>query len=269
MKRLKRGSSPGPAAFVHPDVTEEEVASAAGMLPGLSVLAGNVRHILPERMEEMDVLLATGTEASLHDAIVAVRSTTIGSANPKLAALGVAVLRYSGLYESIVKVSLLAIGRAHLTLGEDMRFVTGTMISGEALELFKSDKVDAMIERIRSVDDVMFSPPESWALDDRVKYEWKKFVKCGCSAYEYREAKARVAVRDEVNKVIADVAKSYSVWGSMLEEHIGRCFIGAGDNEHDEDGHYREPVVYDSSDYNSEGEYVGDNDEEADGDSNW
>ena len=64
---------------------------------------------------------------------------------------------------------------------------------------FKSDKVNAMIERIRSVDGVTFIPPDSWALDSQVRYEWKKFVRGG-SVYAYREAKARAAARDEVKK---------------------------------------------------------------------
>ena len=72
-----------------------------------------------------------------------------------------------------------------------------------------------------------------------------------------------------MNKVIADVAESYSVWGSMLEAHIGRCFIGCDDDEYDSEGHYREQDAYDSSDYNSEGEYVGDDNKESDGDSDW
>ena len=76
-------------------------------------------------------------------------------------------------------------------------------------------------------------------------------------------------MRDEVSKVVATVAESYSVWGSMLEAHIGRCFIGVGNDEYDSDGHFREREEYYTNNYNSDGEYVGDNDEEADGDSNW
>ena len=268
VKRVKRGSSPGPAAFVHPDVTEDDVARAAGMVPGLTVLAGTVRHILPEGRDEMDVAMAEGTEASLHDAIIAVWNTTIGNTNPKLAALGVAALRYSGLYENIVKVSLLALGRTRIDLGDNLRFVTGKMLSKESIERFKSDEVSAMIDRICNVDGVTFIPLGSWALDSQVKYEWNKFVKGG-SAYAYREATARAAVRNEVKRVVEAVAESYFVWGLMLEAHIGRCFIGADDDEYDEDGHYREPEVYDTDDYNSENEYVGNNDEEADGDRNW
>ena len=207
-------------------------------------------------------------ESSLQDAIIAVRGTTIGNTNPKLAALGVAALRYSGVYKNIVEVSLLALGRAKIDLGNNLRFVTNKMLSKEDLELFKSDEVNAMIERIRSVDDVMFSPPDSWALDVRVKYEWKKFVKCGL-AYEYREAKARGAVSDEVNKVVATVAESYSVWGSMLEAHSGRCFNGVDGDEYDSEGQYPEPLVYNTDDYNLDGEYIGADDDEADEDSDW
>ena len=135
------------------------------------------------------------------------------------------------------------------------------------MERFKSDEVKAMIDRIFGVDEVMFIPPGSWALDCQVKYKWKKFVKCGL-AYAYREAKARAAVRNEVNKVVATVAESYSVWGSMLGAHIGRCFNGVDGDEYDLEGHIRDQGAYDTNDYNSEGEYVGD-EEEADGDSNW
>ena len=124
MKRVKRGCSPPPAAVAHPDVTEEDVARADGMVPGLSVLAGTVRHILPEGRNEMDVAMAKGLESSLHDAIIAVRTTTIGDANPKLAALGVTAIRLSGLYESIVKVSLLALGHAQIDLDDNLRYVT-------------------------------------------------------------------------------------------------------------------------------------------------
>ena len=85
----------------------------------------------------------------------------------------------------------------------------------------------------------------------------------------YREAKARAAVCDEVNKVITAVAKSYSVWSSMLEAHIGRCFNGVDGEEYDSDWHLREREAYDTNDYNSEGEYIGDDDKEADGDSDW
>ena len=268
MKRLKRGSSPGPAAFVHPDVTEEEVASAAGMLPGLSVLAGNVRHILPEGRNEIDVAMAKGLGPSLHDAIIAVRATTIGNANPKLAALGVAAIRLSGLYESIVKVSLLALGRAQIDPDDNLRFVINEMLSREAMERFKSDEVAKMIDRIRDVDGIDIPPLGSWTMNSQVKYEWKKFVKCG-SNFAYREAKARAAVREEVNEVIATVAERYSVWESMLEEHIGRCFIGAGDPEYDSEGHYREREEYNSDKYNSDGESVGDDDDESDGDRKW
>ena len=84
----------------------------------------------------------------------------------------------------------------------------------------------------------------------------KKFVKCG-STYAYREAEARAAVRDEVNKVVAVVAKSYSVGGSMLEAHIRRCFNGVDDDEYDSEGHFREQEAYDTDDYDSEVEYVG------------
>ena len=268
VKRVKRGCSPSPAAVVFPDVTDEDVAKVAGKLPGLSVLAGTVRHILPEGRDEMDVAMAKGTEALLHDAIVAVRKTTIGNKNPKLAALGVAALKYSGLYENIVKVSLLALGRAQINLGDDMLFVTGKMINKEGLDLFKSHEVNTMIDRIRGVEGVMFIPPGSWALDSQVKYEWKKYVKCGL-AYAYHEAKARAAVHDEVNKVITAVAKSYSVWESMLEAHIGRCFNGVDGDEYDSEGHIRERDAYNTDDYNSDGEYVGQDDDEADGDSDW
>ena len=102
------------------DVTEDDVARAAGMVPGLNVLASTVRHILPKGRDDMDVAIAKRTESSLRDAIIAVWKTTIGNKNPKLAALGVAALRYSGLYENIVKVSLLALGRAQINLGDDM-----------------------------------------------------------------------------------------------------------------------------------------------------
>ena len=76
-------------------------------------------------------------------------------------------------------------------------------------------------------------------------------------------------MRNEMNKVIAAVANSYSVWGSDLEAHISRCFIGAYEGEYDSEGHYREPLVYHSDDYNSEGEYIGSDDDEADEDSDW
>ena len=55
--------------------------------------------------------MATGLESSLHDVITAVRNTTIGSKNPKLAALGVAVEVLGTLQKNIIKVSLLALGR--------------------------------------------------------------------------------------------------------------------------------------------------------------
>ena len=65
----KRGRSPCAAAVVYPDVTEEDVVRAAGMLPGLSVLAGTVCHILSEGRNEMDIAMAKGLESSLHDAM--------------------------------------------------------------------------------------------------------------------------------------------------------------------------------------------------------
>ena len=117
--------------------------------------------------------------------------------------------------------------------------MTGKMINKEFLELFKLHKVNIMIDRICGVNEVMFIPPGSWALDSQVKYEWKKFVKCGL-AYAYREAKARAAVRNEVNTVIAAVAESYSVWGLMLEAHIGHCFDGVDSDEYDSEGNFRE-----------------------------
>ena len=58
VKRVKRGCSPPPAVVGHPDVTEEDVARAAGMVPGLNTLAGTVRHIFPG--DEMDVAMAQG-----------------------------------------------------------------------------------------------------------------------------------------------------------------------------------------------------------------
>ena len=266
VKRVKRGYSPPPTTVVHPDVTDEDVANAASMVPGLDAVAGTVRHMF--HGEEMDVAMAQGLESSIHGAIIAVRSTTIGNTNPQLAALGVAALRYSGVYENIVEVSLSALGRARIDLGDNLRFVVDKMLSKEALDLFKSDEVSAMIDRIIGVEGVMFIPPGSWALDTQVKYEWKKYVKCR-SVYAYREAKARAAVRDEVNAAITAVAQSYSVWESMLESHIGRCFQYANDGDYDAEGHFREPLVYNSSDYNSDGETVGDENEEDDGDNNW
>ena len=263
------GRSARAAAVVYPDVMEEDVARAASKVPGLTVLAGTVRHILPAGRNEMDVTMAKGLESLLHEAIIAARDTTIGNKNPKLASLEVAALRYLGLYENIVKVSLLALGRAEIDLGDNLRFVTGTMISKEGLDLFKSDEVNIMIDRICGVDGVMFIPPGSWALDSQVKYEWKKFVKCGL-AYAYREAKARAAVCNEVNTVIKAVAESYSVWGLMLEAHIGRCFDGVdNDDDYDSEGHFREQEAYNTDDYNLEGEYVWEDDKESDGDSSW
>ena len=125
-----------------------------------------------------------------------------------------------------------------------------------------------MIDWIHSVDGVTFIPLGSWALESQVKYEWKKFAKCG-SKYAYREAKARAAVPDEVKKVVAAVAESYSVCGLMQETHIGRCLNGVDSDEYDLEGHLREQEAYDTNDYNSEGEYVGNDNEEANGDSDW
>ena len=192
VKRVKRGGSPIPAAVAHPDITEEDVASAAGMLPGLSVLAGTVRHILPEGRNEMDVATAEGMELSLHDAVTAVQRTTFNDKNPKLAVLGVAAVWLLGLYKNIVKVSLLALGRTQIDLGDNLRFVTSKMISEEGMDFYKSDEVNMMIDRIRSVEGVTFIPPGSWALGSQVKYEWKKYIKGG-SVYAYHEAKARAA----------------------------------------------------------------------------
>ena len=93
----------------YPDVTEDNVARAAGMVPGLTLLAGTVRHILPEGRDEMDVAMAKGLEVSLHDAIIAVRKKTIGNTNPKLAALGVAALRYLGIFWDVRKSILVII----------------------------------------------------------------------------------------------------------------------------------------------------------------
>ena len=268
VKRVKKGSSPPPAAVVFSDVTDEDVVSAAGKLPGLMAIAGTLRAFLPEGWNAMDVATAGGMELTLHEAVIAVQSTTFGDENPKLVALGVAALRLSGLYESIVNVSLLALGRTRIDYGDNLRFVTTQMLSKEGMNQYKSAEVNAMIERIRDVGSIPFQLAGSWDLDSQVKYEWKKFVKVG-SAFEYREAKAREAVREEVKKVIAAVARDYSVCGDMLGGHIGKCFIGADDDVYDEDGHDREQEVYDSDNYDSNGEYVGQGDDEDDGDSNW
>ena len=85
----------------------------------------------------MDVAMAKGMESSLHDTITAVRNTTIGNKNPKLAALGVAALRCLGLYKNIVKVSLLALGRTQIDLDDNFCFLTGTMLSKGGMYLFK------------------------------------------------------------------------------------------------------------------------------------
>ena len=87
--------------------------------------------------------------------------------------------------------------------------------------------------------------------------------------YAYRDAKARAAVRNEVNTVITAVAKSYSVWESMLEAHIGRCFDGVDGYELDSEGHLRERDAYDTDEYNSDGDYVGPDDDEANGETDW
>ena len=165
-------------------------------------------------------------------------------------------------------MSLLALGRTQIDLGDNLRFVTGKMLSKEGMDLFKSDKVNTMIDRICGVNGVTFIPSRSWAVESQMKYEWKKFVKCG-SNYAYREAKARAAVCNEVKKVIAAVAESYSVWGLMLEAHIGRSFNRVEGDEYDSEGHLFEQEAYNNDDYNSEGKYVGDDDKEADGDSDW
>ena len=36
----------------YPDVTDDNVVWAAGMVPGLAILAGRVRHILPKGRDE-------------------------------------------------------------------------------------------------------------------------------------------------------------------------------------------------------------------------
>ena len=78
-KRLvKRGRSLGVAAVVYPDVTEEEVVSAAERLPELSDIAVTLCTLLPEPGKEMDDARATSLELSLLTAITAVRSTTFG-----------------------------------------------------------------------------------------------------------------------------------------------------------------------------------------------
>ena len=87
--------------------------------------------------------------------------------------------------------------------------------------------------------------------------------------FEYCEAKARDAVHDQVNKVVEAVAKSYYVSSTMLGGLIGRCFNGVDEETYDSDGHYIEQVVYDSEDYNLDGEYVGHDNDEDDGDSDW
>ena len=149
----------------------------------------------------MEVATAEDMESLLHEAVTAVQRTTFGVENPKLAALGVAALKCSGLYESIVKGSLLALGRTPIDLGDNVHFVTGKMLSKEEMDLFKLDEVSTMIDRICSVNGVTFIPLGSWALDSQVKYEWKKFVKCGLE-YMHCEAKASAAVCDEVKKVV-------------------------------------------------------------------
>ena len=75
---VKRRRSPPVAAVVYPDITEEDVASAAGMLPELSDIAGTVRTFLPEGWNEMDVATAKGMESSLHEAVTAVQSMAFG-----------------------------------------------------------------------------------------------------------------------------------------------------------------------------------------------
>ena len=197
----KRGRSPPAAAVVYPDVTEDEVVSAADKVPELSEIAVTLRTLLPEPGNEMDVATATSLESSLLAVVTAVQSTTFGDKNPKLAALGVAAIRYLGLYEDIVNVCLLAFSRTQITFVDNLHFVTKRMLSKEVMERFKLYEVNAMIDRICNVDGINFPPLSTWSMDSYVKYEWNKFVKGG-SAFAYRNAKARAAVCDQVQRVI-------------------------------------------------------------------
>ena len=56
-----------------------------------------------------------------------------------------------------------------------------------------------------------------------------------------------------MTKVITEVARDYSVCGTMLGGHIDKCYNGFDDDEYDSEGHFREPEVYDSDDYDSSG----------------
>ena len=170
VKRVKRGYSPAPAAVVHPDVTEEDVARAAGMVPAMSDIAVTLRDLLPKGWSEMDVVAANGLESSLLAAVTAMQSTTFGDKNPKLAALGVAAIWFLGLFEAIVSVSLSAFKRARIDLGDNLLFVTKNMLSKEGMERFKSDEVDAMIDRICYVDGIDIPPLSSWTMNSQVKY---------------------------------------------------------------------------------------------------
>ena len=91
--RKKKGRSLCAAAVVYPDVTEEEVVSAAERLPELAQTAVTLRTLLPKPGKEMEANVAARLEASLLAAVTAVQRTSFGDKNPKLAALGVAVLR--------------------------------------------------------------------------------------------------------------------------------------------------------------------------------
>ena len=66
---VKRGRSPPAAAVVYPEITEEDVASAADMLPELLDIAVTVRTLIPEGWNEMDVALDKGLELLLFAAV--------------------------------------------------------------------------------------------------------------------------------------------------------------------------------------------------------
>ena len=90
---MTRGRSLSVVAAVYPDVIEEEVVSAAERLPELAQIAILLCTLLPELGKEMEANAAARLETLLLAAITAVQGTTFGDKNPKLAALGVAVLR--------------------------------------------------------------------------------------------------------------------------------------------------------------------------------
>ena len=86
-------------------------------------------------------------ETLLTVALSTIKRTTFSNTNQKLAVLGVAVLKYSGLYKNFMYVCLEVFGRAYMEpIGPSLVYMKGRLLSKEGMERYKSNEINVVTE---------------------------------------------------------------------------------------------------------------------------